>query len=62
LKLAGYAGGWLFTAADCDAEQQKAVNIMIAKYICDANAEILYTDYDGKTALWMTEYGYGLYL
>jgi hypothetical protein len=31
--------------------QRKAVNIMIAKYFCDANAEILHTKYDGKNSV-----------
>jgi hypothetical protein len=55
-------GNFMFTAADCDAQRQKALNIMIAKYFCDANAEILYTKYDEKIALLMTDYGYGLCL
>jgi hypothetical protein len=52
----------MFTAAECDAQQRKLDVINIGKYLCDGNAQILYTKYDEKTALLMTDYGYGLWI
>jgi hypothetical protein len=57
LALRGCAthGNFMFTAADCNAQQQKALNIFIAKYFCDADAQILSTKYDEKMVLLMTD-------
>jgi hypothetical protein len=49
----------MFTAAESGAQQHKFVDIIIAKYFRDANAQLLYTKCDEKTALLMTDHGYG---
>jgi hypothetical protein len=45
----------MFTAAECNAPQQEVGNIIIAKYFCDPDAQILYTECDEKIALLMTD-------
>jgi hypothetical protein len=47
----------MFTAAECDVQRQKFDVINIGKYLRDGNAQVLYTKYDKKTALLMTDYG-----
>jgi hypothetical protein len=49
----------MFTAAEIGAQQHKFVDIVIAKYFRNANAQLLYTKCDEKTALLMTDHGYG---
>jgi hypothetical protein len=49
----------MFTRAESGAQQHKFVDIIIAKYSCDASAQLLYTKCDEKMALLMTDHGYG---
>jgi hypothetical protein len=44
----------MFTAAECNAQQQEVVNVITAKHFLDADAQISCIKYIKKTALLIT--------